>query len=261
MTDRHDPQWDLDDDELVRAALMSLMDDVRAEPLPEPATIRARAESGSREAAGGTVVDLASRRRRSFTAIAGIAAAAVVATSVALLVQDGDPTAPAGTTSQSSATPQVTMLDSREWSGALGLDVSATTDTSSPNGMCFQTPQTDTWERQVSTLADGRVVAGQWIGTAKGAAAAPTQAVDEAVARCESTYPVQTSVLRNKAGGVRYRFWHARGSDGTYWWVEATRGNTVTFMSIAELDGMTYTVEEMERIGAGALGEAELATD
>ena len=47
MTDRHDPPWDPEDDELVRAALMSLMDDVRDEPLPEPAFIRARAEGAT----------------------------------------------------------------------------------------------------------------------------------------------------------------------------------------------------------------------
>ncbi|WP_346007591.1 hypothetical protein [Janibacter terrae] len=44
MTDRHDTPRGPDDDELVRAALMELMDDVGAHPLPEPSAVRARAE-------------------------------------------------------------------------------------------------------------------------------------------------------------------------------------------------------------------------
>lgn len=44
MTDRHDTPRGPDDDELVRAALMELMDDVGAHPLPEPSAVRARAD-------------------------------------------------------------------------------------------------------------------------------------------------------------------------------------------------------------------------
>ncbi|WP_433954951.1 hypothetical protein [Janibacter indicus] len=187
MTDRHDPPWDPEDDELVRAALMSLMDDVRDEPLPEPAFIRARAE-GSRDRehdATGTVVELGRRRRRTFAVVAGVAAAALVATSAALIVVDRPGTAPAGTTTVTATDDAITLLDSQEWSAALGLDVTSTRSSADPQGQCFQTPESGSWDRRVSTLADGRVIAGQWIGTSTTSTDAPTDAVDEAVARCE----------------------------------------------------------------------------
>ena len=58
---------------------------VSAEPLPEPAFVRARAEGRDGERlTGGTVVPLSSRRRRVLGAIACVAAAAVVAFSLGL---------------------------------------------------------------------------------------------------------------------------------------------------------------------------------
>ena len=263
MTDRHDPTWDPEDDEFVRAALMSLMDDVRSEPLPEPAFVRARAEGRDGERlTGGTVVPLSSRRRRVLGAIAGVAAAAVVATSVALVVRDqqGPGTAPAGTTTVTSQEP-IRMLGSRDWSGALGLDVTSTEGSTDPQGQCFETPATGGWDRSTATLAAGTVVAGQWIGTADGAAA-PTEAVDEAVTRCEGTYHVTQTITRPKSEDVRYRFWHLSDDAGaTYWWIEATRGSSLTYMSVAEVEGMTYDVDDMERVADTALGRAEVATD
>ena len=254
MTDHHDDApWDLDDDELVRSALMSLRHDVSAQPLPEPAFVRARAE-GRDEVSGGTVTTLASRRRRSFTILAGVAAAVLIATGTGLLVQAQDGTAPpAATSTDSAGEPTMQMLDSAEWSAALGLPVASTVGTAEPDGQCFQTPRSDTWERRVSTLSDGRVVAGQWIGTASGGTNAPTDAIDTAVAQCEKT--------EDLPGDSLFRSWHARGKDGsTYWWVEATRGASTSYLTVAELDGMTYTSEEMRQVAQSALGDVDLTT-
>lgn len=267
MTDRHDPPWDPEDDELVRAALMSLMDDVRDEPLPEPAFIRARAE-GSRDRehdATGTVVELGRRRRRTFAVVAGVAAAALVATSAALIVVDRPGTAPAGTTTVTATDDAITLLDSQEWSAALGLDVTSTRSSADPQGQCFQTPESGSWDRRVSTLADGRVIAGQWIGTSTTSTDAPTDAVDEAVARCEETYTVSSRITEQlplATGDASYRSWHATGPDGsTYWWVEASRGRTTTFLTVAEVDGMTYSSDQMRNLAKAALGDVDLVTD
>jgi hypothetical protein len=266
MTDHHDDTpWDLDDDELVRSALMSLRHDVSAQPLPEPAFVRARAEGrdeGRDEVSGGTVTTLASRRRRSFAILAGVAAAALIATGAGLLVQAQDGTAPpAATSTDSAGEPTMQMLDSAEWSAALGLPVASTMGTAEPDGQCFQTPRSDTWERRVSTLSDGRVVAGQWIGTASGGTNAPTDAIDTAVAQCEKTYTVTQRVTEDLPGDSLFRSWHARGKDGsTYWWVEATRGASTSYLTVAELDGMTYTSEEMRQVAQSALGDVDLTT-
>lgn len=267
MTDRHDPPWDPRDDELVRAALMSLMDDVRDQPLPEPAFVRARAEGSTDRDHGtpGTVADLGRRRRRTFAVIAGVAAAALVATSVALIAQDRPGAAPAGTTTVTATDDGVALLDSQEWSAALGLDVTSTSSSADPQGQCFQTPERGSWDRRVSTLVDGRVVAGQWIGTSTASTDAPTAAIDEAVARCEETYTVSSRITEQlplTTGDASYRSWHATGPDGsTYWWVEASRGRTTTFLTVAEVDGMTYSSDEMRNLARAALGDHELVTD
>ncbi|MGO4244764.1 hypothetical protein AB4028_12585, partial [Janibacter sp. RAF20_2_2] len=94
MSDAHDDTpWGPEDDARVRGALMSLMDDVAAEPLPEPAFVRARST------AGGAPRDLRRRRRRSFTVIAGLAASALVATGATLLVREGVGSTPPAATS------------------------------------------------------------------------------------------------------------------------------------------------------------------
>lgn len=261
MTDRQPTvPWDPEDNELVRAALMSLMDDVSTQPLPEPAAVRARAE-GAADASGGQVVELRRRRRRSFALLAGVAAAALIATGTGLLLQGRDDVAPpAATSTDSAGEPTMQMLDSDEWSAALGLEVTSTLGTSEPDGQCFQTPQSDAWDRRVSTLDDGRVVAGQWIGTADGATDAPTEAIDQAVSQCEQTYRVTQRVTEDLPGRARFRSWHARGPEGTtYWWVEATRGASTSYLTVAELDGMTYTSEEMRQVAQAALGDQELA--
>ncbi|WP_068262117.1 hypothetical protein [Janibacter limosus] len=260
MTDHHDDQpWGLEDDELVRSALVSLREDVSAQPLPEPAFVRARAE-GREQASAGQVVDLARRRRRSFTLLAGVAAAALIATGTGFLVQARVDTAPpAATSTDSAGEPTMRMLDSSEWSAALGLPVASTQGTTDPDGQCFQAPRSDTWDRRVSTLDDGRVVAGQWIGTASGGTDAPTDAIDTAVAQCEETYTVTQRVTEDLPGDARFRSWHARGADGaTYWWVEATRGASTSYLTVAELDGMTYTSEEMRQVAQSALGDFDL---
>lgn len=262
MTDRHDDlTWGSEDDARVRTALMTLMDDVSAEPLPEPTFVRARAE-GREDTDDGRVVHLVSRRRRSFLIIAGVAAAALVATGTGLLVADRDDALPAASSTTTTIdTPPLTMLTSDDWSAALGLKVASTRGTATPDGQCFQTPRTDTWDRRISTLDDGRVVSGQWIGTADSGTDAPTDAIDRAVALCEETHPVSQRVTEDLPGGARFRSWHATGPDGaTYWWVEATRGSSTSYLTVAELDGMTYTSDEMRQVAEAALGDFDLQT-
>lgn len=264
MTDRHDDtDWSLEDDELVRSALMSLMEDVSAQPLPEPVFVRARAE-GLVETPDGQVVELAPRRRRRpLLVVAGVAAAALIATGAGVLVQGRDVAPPAASSSTDSAgEPTMRMLDSDEWSAALGLQVTSTQGTSDPDGQCFQTPTSDVWDRRVSTLDDGRVVAGQWIGTASGGTIAPTDAVDRAVKQCEQTYAVTQRVTEDLPGDARFRSWHARSEDGsTYWWVETTRGASTSYLTVAELDGMTYTSDEMRQVAQAAMDDFDLTAD
>ena len=51
----------------------------------------------------------------------------------------------------------------------------------------------------------------------------------------------------------------ARGEDGaTYWWVEATRGSSTSYLTVAELDGKSYTSEEMRQVAQSALGDVDL---
>ena len=255
MSDAHDDTpWGPEDDARVRGALMSLMDDVAAEPLPEPAFVRARST------AGGAPRDLRRRRRRSFTVIAGLAASALVATGATLLVREGVGSTPPAATSTATGDPALQMLDSDEWSAALGLPVASTQGSAEPDGQCFQTPQSDSWDRRVSTLDDGRVVSGQWIGTmTSGASTPPTEAIDQAVTLCEESHSVTQRVTEDLPGGATFRSWHARGEDGaTYWWVEATRGSSTSYLTVAELDGKSYTSEEMRQVAQSALGDVDL---
>lgn len=261
MTDRHDTSWGPDDDQEIRDALMALMDDVTAEPLPEPSFIRARAEGGA-DASGGKVVDLASRRRRSFAVIAGVAAAALVATGASLLVWDRDDSVPAATSASSSDLRPLTMLGAAEWSTALDVDVTSTRD-STETDRCFRIANADTttWTRKAASLSDGRVVGGQWIGTAESGSRAPTEASDQAVERCKGRYTTTQKVTEDLPGGATYRAWHAKDTKGAgVWWVEATRGPSTSFLSVAEVDGHTYTSDGMRQLALGALGDVDLAS-
>lgn len=265
MTDRRDDIARGSDDELVRAALLALMDDVSAQPLPEPALVRARAE-GRDLGDDAPVVDLAQRRRRSFTLMAAVAAAALVAAGAAILTQGRVTTPPAASTSttDSAGAPALQMLDSAEWSAAVGLPVAGTEGADEPVGQCFRRPQGGTWEQRVSTLGDGRVVASQWIGTAStSGGAAPTGAIDDAIGRCEQSHTISQRVTEDLPGNARFRSWHARRDDGsTVWWVEATRGASTSYLTVPELDGMTYTTEEMRQVAEAALGDLDItATD
>lgn len=137
MAERHEPHgsdwtdrpeadlWSREDDDLVRAALMTLRDDVDAEPLPEPAWVRAQARQAS--------------RRRTAAWAAGIAAAAIAVAAVGFAAAGRDaamdkplpgqsttaePPSPSPTTAA-----QVVLSDVRsalpvatEWQAVLGLD-------------------------------------------------------------------------------------------------------------------------------------------
>ena len=92
-----------------------------------------------------------------------------------------------------------------------------------------------------------------------GASTPPTEAIDQAVALCEESHSVTQRVTEDLPGGATFRSWHARGEDGaTYWWVEATRGSSTSYLTVAELDGKSYTSEEMRQVAQSALGDVDL---
>jgi hypothetical protein len=206
MTDRHDTPRGPDDDELVRAALMTLMDDVGADPLPEPSAVRARAAS--------------------------------------------------------SAPAPLTVLGSRAWSSFMGVDVTHTGVPGGATGQCFTTPGTDSWTRRTAETADGRVVAGQWVGVADGGGPAPTRAVDEAVSTCEGRYTVQAHIREELPGDAVLRTWELTDDRGqVYWWVEATRGSATSFLTLAEIDGASFTPADMRHLARAVLGEVDLTQE
>lgn len=267
MTKHDDPSWGPEDDELVRAALMSLMDDVSDQPLPEPESIRARAEGRGT----GAVSDLAVRRsrRRSFAFLAGAAAAAVVATTAGLYVANQSPDRPVATSStqeettssSSAAASRLTMLSASTWSAVLDAPVESTT-TDEPEGQtCFETTDDASWTRGAPELADGSVPAGQWIGLPRSDSEPLTQAVDAALERCGDL----TTTDRTRGtltDGASYRGWLMEDADGTRTWrVEVTDGDGLSFLRVPVSGTDERAPEDIRRLARAVIGEADLTQE
>lgn len=264
MTDRHD-EWAPEDDELVREALMSLMEDVSSEPLPEPAQIRARAEG---RAEGGQVVALDPRRnrRRSMAVLAGVAAAALVATGAGLLVVNQSPDTPVATSSTEHSTStstgttaapsKLTTLGPAEWQAVLGVPVDSTV----PDEMaahCFRPVEGTTWQSRSARLSDSTLAAGQWIGTSPEGTDPLTRSVDRSVTGCEG-YTRESEIGEDITGGS-FRAWHHTGpEDVDVWWVEVSDGTSVSFLAVTETDGRSYADEDIRTLALGVLGEVDL---
>ncbi|WP_338748397.1 hypothetical protein [Janibacter alittae] len=262
MTRHDDPSWGPDDDELVRAALMSLMDDVSDQPLPEPESIRVRAEGGTDE-----VTDLAVHRsrRRSFAVLAGAAAAAVVATTAGIYVANQSPDRPVATSStheettsgSSTAASRLTMLSAGTWSAVLDRSVRATTTDTPDGGSCFETTDDASWTRGAPRLADGSVPAVQWIGLPESGSQPPTHAVDDALERCSDL--AITDTTRGTLGdGAAYRGWRLEpATGGSVWWVEVTDGGGLSLLTVPVSDGLRDTGDVRE-LARAVVGEADL---
>lgn len=268
MTDRHDDSSRDREDELVRQALMSLMDDVAEHPLPEPSSIRARAEGG----AEGGVVDLAAhRRRRSLVFLAGVAAAALVATGAGLLVANQSPDTPVatsstatstgGTTSATSAAEtRLTMLESKDWEGVLGVGV-ASTRAGAPEGHCFEEVDEATWSSEHVILSSGGTGGGQWIGMPTQESGPLGGLLESTVDQCE-THTADRRERGDLPDGAAYSAHHVTSQDGTSaWWVEVTDGDAVSVLSVEETGGRSYTAEEVRRLALGVIGEVDLSEE
>ena len=279
MSTRDQSPWGPEDDELVRAALMSLMDDVSAGPLPEPETVRARAEG---RAAGVTDLGLRRSRRRSFALLAAAAAAAVVAGSAGLFVANQSPDRPVATsttqqetssTSTTLAASRVTMLDARSWSAVLGRSVETTT-TQAPDGrQCFEPAGDATWTQGSPRLGDGSVPATQWIGTAaRGATSGTPQgtpsgedlasAVEDARERCADLTQLEATE-GSLSDGAAYRAWLVEPPEAgqATWWVEVTDGPSLSFVSLPQTRDRTYSPEDVEELARAVIGEVRLTTE
>jgi len=264
MTERHDDPWSAEDDELVRRALMSLMDDVSEEPLPEPAQVRARAEG---RAGQGAVVDLASRRRRSLTVLAGAAAAVLVATGAGLFVVNQDPDTPVATStserststsaaSSSAAPSRLTTLGPGEWEAFLGTDVDATVR-DEPAAHCFSPDDDSSWVSRSARQPGGALVAGQWVGTSPEGPEPLTASVDRAVGDCEG-HTRDRSMSDRLSGDGTVRAWHNRAERGDVWWVEVTDGTSASFLTVTETEDRTYSEADIRHLARGVLGEVDL---
>lgn len=270
MTRHDDPSWGPEDDELVRTALMSLMDDVSAGPLPEPESIRARAE-GKGTGGESSVTDLAVHRsrRRSFAFLAGAAAAAVVATTAGLYVANQSPDRPVATSttqqettsSSGSAASRLTMLSASTWSAVLDRPVESTT-TDAPDGQsCFEPTDDASWSRSAPELADGSVPAGQWIGMPRSGSEPLTQAVDAALERCGDL----TTTDRTRGtlpDGASYRGWLTEDADGTRTWrVEVTDGDGLSFLRVPAQGAGEPAPEDIRQLALAVVGEADLTRE
>lgn len=272
MTDRHD-EWTPEDDELVRQALMSLMDDVSGDPLPEPAQIRERAEQSGRSG-DGTVTDLGPRRRRrSMAVLAGAAAAALVAAGAALIVvnqspgsttatstSDGDRSSEATTRSiggPTAAASRLRVLGPAEWEAVLGIPVEATEE-GEPEDHCFQPAKDTTWESRSARQSDGTRVAGQWVGTSPDGTKPLIRTVNQSVSDCEG-YARDASIGDDLASDGSFRAWHHTRDEGSnVWWVEVTDGSSASFLSVPEPEGRTYDDGDIRTLARGVLGELDL---
>lgn len=270
MARHDDPSWGPEDDELVRTALMSLMDDVSTQPLPEPEAIRARAEGRGTDG-GSSVADLALHRsrRRSFAFLAGAAAAAVVATTAGLYVANQSPDRPVATsttqqdTTSSSTTPasRLTMLSASTWAAVLDRPVESTT-TDAPDGRsCFEPTDDASWSRGAPELPDGSVPAGQWIGTPRSGSGPPTQAVDAALERCDEL----TTTDRTRGtltDGASYRGWLMETpGGGRTWRIEVTDGHGLSFLRVPAQGADAPAPEDIRQLALAVIGEIDLTRE
>lgn len=269
MARHDDPSWGPEDDELVRAALMSLMDDVSARPLPEPESVRARAE-GRGTGDGSSVTDLAVHRsrRRSFAFIAGAAAAAVVATTAGLYVANQSPDRPVATsttqqetTSSSGSVSRLTMLGAGSWAAVLDRPVESTT-TDAPDGpTCFEPTDDASWSRGAPRLADGGVPAGQWIGVPRPGSEPLAQAVETALDRC-SDLTTTDRTRGTLTGGASYRAWLMEEADGTRTWrIEVTDGDGLSFLRVPARGDGGLAPEDIRQLALAVIGEADLTRE
>lgn len=270
MTDRHD-EWTPEDDERVRRALMSLMDDVSGDPLPEPEEVRARAE---KQSTAGSVTELGPRRarRRSKAILAAAAAAALVAAGAGVIVLNQSPGSTTATstsdgTSESATTQSIggtsaapsrlRALGPAEWQSVLGVPVEATEE-GEPEGHCFEPAKDTTWESRSARQADGTRVAGQWIGTSPDGTEPLIQSVNQSVTDC-ADYTEDSSIGDDLASDGAFRAWHHSRSDGSdVWWVEVTDGSSASFLSVPESEGRTYGEDDIRTLARGVLGEVDL---
>lgn len=267
MTKHDDPSWDPEDDELVRAALMSLMDDVSTHPLPEPEAIRARTEGRGTSAVSDLAVHRS--RRRSFAFLAGAAAAAVVATTAGLYVANQSPDRPVATSttqdettsSSSAAASRLTMLNAAAWAAVLDAPVESTT-TAEPEGQtCFEPTDDASWTHGAPRLADGSVPAGQWIGLPRADSQPLTQAVDAALERCGDLTTTEET-RGTLTDGAAYRGWLLEDADGTRtWWVEVTDGDGLSFLTVPESGSDERTPKDIRQLAQAVIGEADLTPE
>lgn len=270
MARHDDPPWGPEDDERVRAALLSLMDDVSAQPLPEPEVIRARAE-GRGTGDGSSVADLAVRRsrRRSFAFLAGAAAAAVVATTAGLYVANQSPDRPlatsttqqGSTSSSGSAASRLTMLGAGSWAAVLDRPVESTiTDTPDGPG-CFEPTDDASWSRGAPRLADGSVPAGQWIGMPRAGSEPLARAVETALDRC-SDLTTTDRTRGTLTGGASYRAWLMQEPDGTRTWrIEVTDGDGLSFLRVPVREESGLAPEDVRQLALAVIGEADLTRE
>lgn len=262
------PPWGPEDDEFVRSALMSLMDDVSTQPLPEPESIRARAEGS------GTLVDLGLERgrRRSLTWLMGAAAAAVIATGAGTYIANQSPDhpvassstsdqeeTPAASTSRTAGVSRLTMLDTRAWSAVLARPVTSTTVRPAQGEACFEPTEDASWSMTGPVLADGAIPARQWIGIPRSdSTQALTEAVDAARQTCSDLTTLDES--QNSLGeDSAYRAWLTQDTDGNRrWWLEVTDGEALSFLTIPVDGDRSWTDDEVRQVARAVLGEVTL---
>lgn len=266
MTEHDDRPWGPDDDELVRTALMSLMDDVSTHPLPEPEAIRARGEG--HDAADVVDLDLRRRRRRSFAYLAGAAAAALIATSAGAYLANQSPDTPvAGTSTTPTSTGSTTssvdtrlqMLSRHGWEAVLGAPVASTT-TTIPEQTCFEPTDDASWTTGSALVADDTIAATQWIGAPRPDSEPLTQSVEDTLRRCDDR-DVELRSGDDLPDGAGYRAWRAVAPDGDVrWWVEVTDGQALSFLAFSEGD-RSYDDADLRQLARAVLGEIELTPE
>ncbi len=264
MTKHDESPWGPRDDEVVRAALMSLMDDVSAHPLPEPESVRARAEGR-----GDLVdLDLERRRRRSFTRLAGAAAALAIASGAGLYVANQSPDRPvassttdastsAAASGRSAGATRLTMLEAADWQALLGEPIERTVAAPPALPSCFEAGTDALWTASTARDSSGEPVAGQWIGRPEGDSA-PLQDATATALECPDH-----EVTEQAAGALddtaRFRAWRAVPADGEVrWWLEVTDGQALSFVDFPQAGDRAWTETDLRTIARAVLGEIEL---
>lgn len=265
MTKHDESPWGPQDDRVVRAALMSLMDDVSAHPLPEPESVRSRAEGR-----GGDLIDLdlQRRRRRSFTRLAGAAAALAIASGAGLYVANQSPDRPiassttdastsAAASDRSAGATRLTMLEAADWQAVLGRSIERTTAAPPALPSCFHPSADALWTASTARDTSGDPVAGQWIGRPEDDSA-PLQETTATALQCPD-HEVTERAAGALDGTARFRAWQAVATDGEVrWWLEVTDGRSLSFVDFPQADGQTWTETDLRTIARAVLGEIEL---